>query len=99
MSKFFIFCCLFFQFLAVYSIKSVYFLPGAQPESYETEEQLDLYASKLTSSSTHIPLEYSSLPLCSSGNSKKKKNFLEDEVVQEKAYNVRISFSFFTFFS
>lgn len=90
MNKLIQFFIIFLQFLSCYSIKSFYLLPGAQPQSYATDEEIEVYAHKLTSSSTHIPLEYLSLPFCSSNskNSKKKLGFLEEETIRENSYNV-----------
>ena len=81
-------------FLSYFSANlASFYLPGVSPDSYEENEAVKLFVTKLTSTKTQIPYDYYSLNFCKPKHAKEQSEnlgeVLSGDRIENSVYKVR----------
>jgi hypothetical protein len=75
-------------FLSLFSLNSAsFYLPGVSPDSYEENEDVKLFVTKLTSTKTQIPYDYYSLNFCKPKHAKEQSENLGEVLSGDRIEN------------
>lgn len=84
-----------FAFVANIVATGAFYLPGVAPKEYKTDEPVEMFVNKITSTKTQLPYSYYSLPVCApedpTPEGENLGEILSGDRIEQSLYQVRLT--------